>query len=402
MTNGKTDILNKWKSDFESLFRCNEERNEQLDRTCFDTDIYVNILNEPISRDEVLKAVIHAKFHKASGIDNRPAEVLKNDCAVDLLSTIINGCFNLGKVPTQWNSGVINPILKPGSDDDRQPLNYRGITLMSVPCKLYCYILNQRLSTWLEHNDILCDEQNGFRSGRICEEHMHSLYSVLNDRKISRKSSFVCFVDMRKAFDTVKHYLLWYKLQRAGVRGRFLSAIQSLYSDLRCTVRVNNDLTSWFDVEAGVKQGCILSPTLFSVYINDLTERINSLNCGINIDDNRLSILLYADDIALIAPDENSLQRMLDIVSDWCFTWKLSINSSKTKVVHFRPQSCSKTYYMFRCTDCVIDYCDSYKYLGVWMDEHLTFNKNAKELAKSASRALGSLMSKVVATGGMT
>ena len=144
---------------------------------------------------------------------------------------------------------------------------------------------------------------------------------------------------MRKAFDTVKHYLLWYKLQRAGVRGRFLSAIQSLYSDLRCTVRVNNDLTSWFDVEAGVKQGCILSPTLFSVYINDLTERINSLNCGINIDDNRLSILLYADEIALIAPDENSLQRMLD----WCFTWKLSINSSKTKAVHFRPQSCSKT-----------------------------------------------------------
>jgi len=132
-------------------------------------DIDVNILNEPISRDEVLQAVIHAKFRKASGIDNIPAEVLKNDCAVDLLFRIINGCFNLGKVPTQWNSGVINPILKPGSDDDRQPLNYRGITLMSVPCKIYCYILNQRLSTWLEHNDILCDEQNGFRSGRSCE-----------------------------------------------------------------------------------------------------------------------------------------------------------------------------------------------------------------------------------------
>jgi len=162
---------------------------------------------------------------------------------------------------------------------------------------------------------------------------------------------------MRKAFDTVEHYLLWYKLQRAGVRGRFLSTIQSLYSDLRCTVCVNNDLTPWFDVEAGVKQGCILSPTLFSVYINDLTERINSLNCGRNIDDIRL------DDIALIAPDENSLQRMLNIVSDWCLTWQLSINSSKTKVVHFRPQSCSKIDYVFRCTDYVIDYCDSYKYL---------------------------------------
>jgi len=63
---------------------------------------------------------------------------------------------------------------------------------------------------------------------------------------------------MRKAFDTVEHYLLWFKLQRAGLRGKFLTAIQSLYNDLKCTVRVNNELTPWFEVEAGVKQGCIL------------------------------------------------------------------------------------------------------------------------------------------------
>lgn len=93
VTNNKTDILNKWKSHFESLFRYSEERNEQLDRTSFDTDIDVNIVNEPISRDEVLQAVIHAKFRKAFEIDNIPAEVLKNDCAVELLFKIINGCL---------------------------------------------------------------------------------------------------------------------------------------------------------------------------------------------------------------------------------------------------------------------------------------------------------------------
>ena len=91
------------------------------------------------------------------------------------------------------------------------------------------------------------------------------------------------------------------------------------------------------------------------MYINDVAEHINSLNCGINIDDIQLSILLYGDNIASIALDENSLQRMLDIVSDWCVTWKLSINSSKTKVVHFQPQSCSKSDYVSRCTDSVID-----------------------------------------------
>ena len=130
---------------------------------------------------------MRAKLRKTAGIDDILAEVLKNDVAVNLLFQIISGCFNLGKVPVQWNSGIINPIFKQGSDDDRQPLNYPGITLISVPCKIYCSILNHRLSSWLENNNILCDEQNGFHRGRSCEEHIHSLYTILNDRKISKK-----------------------------------------------------------------------------------------------------------------------------------------------------------------------------------------------------------------------
>jgi hypothetical protein len=70
------------------------------------------------------------------------------------------------------------------ADDDRQPLNYRGITIISVPCKIYCNILNHRLSSWLENNNILCDEQNGFRRGRSCEEHIHSLYTILQGTEI--------------------------------------------------------------------------------------------------------------------------------------------------------------------------------------------------------------------------
>jgi hypothetical protein len=90
--------------------------------------------------------------------------------------------------------------------------------------------------------------------------HIHSLYTILNDCKISKKSSCV----FRGQAQSLLH----------GVRGKFLTAIQSLYNEVKCTVRVNNDLTPWFNVEAGVKQGCILSPTLFSVYINDLADRI--------------------------------------------------------------------------------------------------------------------------------
>ncbi|VDH97472.1 Hypothetical predicted protein [Mytilus galloprovincialis] len=141
---------------------------------------------------------------------------------------------------------------------------------------------------------------------------------------------------MKKAFDTVEHHLLWFKLQRVCVCGQFLSAIQSLYNDLKCTVRIKSDQTPWFSVDAGVKQACIPSPTLFSVYINTLADRINSLECGVHIDDFRLSVLLYADDISLIAPDKESLQRMLNVVTEWCAE---CVNIGKTKIVHFHPQS---------------------------------------------------------------
>ena len=100
----------------------------------------------------------------------------------------------------------------------------------------------------------------------------NTLHSIINDRKISRLSTFVCFVDMRKAFDTVQRNLLWYKLSKAGVRGKFLSALQSLYDNVSCTVRVNDQFTPWFKVNAGVKQGCLIYPSLFAFYIFYYTQ----------------------------------------------------------------------------------------------------------------------------------
>ena len=195
---------------------------------------------------------------------------------------------------------------------------------------------------------------------------------------------------------------MWFKLRKVGISGKFLSALQSLYENVTCTVRVNDRHTPWFNVDCGVKQGCLLSPTLFAAYINDLAERINNLNCGVHIDDTMLSILLYADDIALIAPDEESLQKMLDTVSEWCREWKIDINPIKSNIIHFRNKPVSRSDFPFKCSDLDIEYTSSYKYLGIWFDEHLTMDKAVKELSKSASRALGALYGKFISAGGMT
>ena len=97
-------------------------------------------------------------------------------------------------------------------------------------------------------------------------------------------------------------------------------------------MKLGNYLTDYFSIKFGVKQGCKMSSTLFSIYINDLAEEMRELNWEVNLDDTNtnISILLYADDIALIAPNEENLQTMLDCVNSWCLKWRMSLNENKT------------------------------------------------------------------------
>ena len=175
------------------------------------------------------------------------------------------------------------------------------------------------------------DEQNGFRKDCSCLEHIYLLHSILSNRQLSRKDTFVCFVDAKKAFHTVDRNCLWFKLLKIGIHGEFLKAIQSLYKSVSCTVKINDNFTEWFQVNMGVKQGCVLPPTLFSMYINDLANEIKSLRCGVAFNDTIISILLYADDIALIAGNEQYLQKMLNILSEWSKNRELASMKRKLK-----------------------------------------------------------------------
>ena len=130
-------MLERWKSDFENLLNQNSDQvivnNDNINENSYDA----TILNETITREEIAKAVEPAKLRNACGIDEIHAEVLINSTAIEFLYIICNGCFERGKVPGQWTSGIIKPIFKSGSDDKEYPLNYRGITLIAVPSKIY-------------------------------------------------------------------------------------------------------------------------------------------------------------------------------------------------------------------------------------------------------------------------
>ncbi len=123
---------------------------------------------------------------------------------------------------------------------------------------------------------------------------------------------------MRKAFDVLDHDCLLYKLHNAGLTDNMYSSIASIYSNMISCVKLNNLYNPWFNVIAGVRQGDTLFPTLFSQFINDLVQYAIDTNIGIHTDDYIIGILLYADNISIIAESEADLQKLLDVIDRWC------------------------------------------------------------------------------------
>ena len=113
-------------------------------------------------------------------------------------------------------------------------------------------------------------------------------------------------------------------------------AIRLLYTNTLACMKINNYHTDWFEINNGVCQGDTLSPTLFSFFINDLATEVKELGLGVDINGIKICILLYADDMVLIADSKSELQSVLNIMYQWCKKWRLRLNGNKTKIVHFR------------------------------------------------------------------
>ena len=408
-------VMNQWKDDFYGLYNIPIDNNQNSE---FDDEFYTSIstvlpgikayerdnteansqyaYNAPFLIDELDKVCRLLKTSKAAGPDMIPNEVLKHEGIRIMLLEFVNICFVNNVLPSAWRTAIITPIPKSASKDPCVPLNYRGISLLSCLYKLYTSLLNQRLSLHCESNDYLVDEQNGFRSARSCQDHIYVLSSVIKNRKSNGEDTFCAFVDFKKAFDWVPRDLLLYKLSNSfDIHGRLFNTLATIYSSSVAQIRINGMLTEPFDVTSGVKQGDIISPLLFSMYLNDLATGIKNLNCGLDINDYNLSILLYADDIVLIAPSERALQKMLSYIHKWCKKWRMAINTDKTQVVHFRRQKSARTNHNFSLGNDDLDIVSFYKYLGVTFDEYLNFDQNSVILAGAAGRALGLIRTKL-------
>ena len=254
---------------------------------------------------------------------------------------------------------------------------------------------------WENENRILCEPQNGFRKGRSSIDHVQSLTSIIETRKLKRQSTYAAFIDFSKAYDSINWRLLFRKLHDLGLHGHIYGAITSLYDNVKCFVRLNGLKTDYIDVTCGLKQGCIFYQQLFNLYVNDLVLRVNNLDIGIEIDDEKIAVLLYADDLVLIAAGDGDLQILLNELNVWCQNNCIKINQQKSNVIHFRPDSVMQTRFSFKCGTICLDIVSQYIYLGILLTEHMDYAKMASHVSKAANRALGLVIAKNKEFGGL-
>ena len=244
--------------------------------------------------------------------------------------------FEKSLIPNSWAFELISLIHKKG--DQRDLDNYRGICVSSALLKTLCTLLNNRLQNLCSENGLLSKNQIGFQKKCRTSDHILTLKNLVKKYvTIGKEKLYVCFVDFEKAFDSVWHKGLFKKLENYGIDGQALNLIIDLYRKTRCSVKVENNITEFFSYEKGVRQGCPLSPLLFNLYVNDLLDTINKNSTeDVHLNPiNKINALLYADDLVLISPTKDGLQRQIDTLHEYCKKWRLKINSTKTKSMVF-------------------------------------------------------------------
>ncbi len=322
-------------------------------------------LNADITLDEIAAVVKRLKRNKAAGIDGIKAEFILD--AYTILAPHLQRVFNAmlhNHFPPELAVGVIHPIYKNG--DPKDPGNYRGITVGPVLAKMFAMILDQRLAVWTEKNKLRAKGQAGFRKDHRTTDNLFIIKTLI-DQRTSRRGAklYCCFVDFKKAFDTVPRSLLWQVLVKLGVKGRILDCLQSMYaSDSACVQVPGSGATSTFACHMGVKQGCPLSPNLFGLYIDGFEDWLGAIQCTApTLAGQAIALLLYADDLALFSETAAGLQRQIDVLAEFCAARQLSVNVKKTKIVVFETRTTACQDFIYHGE--VIERVVSFRYLGV-------------------------------------
>ena len=300
------------------------------------------------------------------------------------------------------------PLFKKG--DPKDAYMYRIISLNDTLSKVYERMVMARLLPFIEEK--ISDQQHGFRKGRSTQGAGMLLAAATGMGKKPSESrnhgrTYVAFIDIRKAYPTVYRPALLYKLHKMGVTGHMYRAVEAMYHKVQNQIHMAGASSDPYTIETGLREGSVLSPVLYTVFINDLLNKLQETGEGVSIANDpqcRIAALGYADDLVLVSRTPQGLQRMLDVVADYAEEHFFQVSQSKSNVVVFdggehdaghRPQGAAMWHMhgMYNDGDMQtpdhLAEVDEYQYLGIWFHRNRTwesqFNKAAAKFWTTVS-----------------
>ena len=339
----------------------------------------------PVIPMEVSDIISLLNTGKSIGPNSIPTKLLKilslHICSP--LSDIINDSFQSGTFPEKLQLAKVIPLFKKGC-----PLtasNYRPISLLSVFSKIIEKVVYKRLYDFLELHNILFNFQFGFRASHSINHALISLTEMIKNTLDNKRFGCGIFLDLQKAFDTVNHEILLNKLEHYGIRGIALTWFRSYLSNREQYVSVNGYNSQNLNVTCGVPQGSVLGPLLFLIYINDIPNTSS-----------KFAFYLFADDTSIYFESGNleQLQKVVNSelkhIKKWLDANKLALNVDKTNFVIFHsPQKPLYENITIKFGKQHVTKANHVKFLGLLLDENLSWKHHLSELSKKLARTCG-------------
>lgn len=349
-----------------------------------DKNINVNFYLAKTSAEEISSVINDLKRSVSPGHDGISCDILKflNKTISPYLSAVINKILDEGIFPQCLKWARITPVFKSGDKTDCN--NYRPISVLNILSKIVEKIIYTRLMKFLEENEILNAHQYGFLKSKNTLSAITYLTELVNSGIDKKFYNRILFLDFKKAFDMVHHEILLMKLKNLGIEGKSFKLFQSYLTDRYQITKIDKYESDPHKIEYGVPQGSVLGPILFLIYVNDLGE--------MNLEG---KLIMYADDVALVFSGEKNstlLKMRNDIkkVTEWCAKNNMYLNERKCVYMNFNEKN--REIENVEINNCYIKKVDNYKYLGVEIDNKLTFC-NQIEKIKNKIRSFCGILS---------
>ena len=236
------------------------------------------------------------KKGKSAGVDNIPAELVQagGEDVITALTTICDKMWQTGEWPTPWTQSLVITLPKKGKLQQLQ--NYRTISLISYPSKVMLKIILKRLKPKAEK--IVAEEQAGFRAGRSTTKQIFNLRILCKKYLQHQQDLYHVFIDFKNAFDRAWHAALWASMKKNIISANLIRVIKNLYDKATSAVLFNSSVGDWFRTTVGVRQGCLLSPTLFNIFLERImTDASEDHEGTVSIGGRTITNLRFADDI---------------------------------------------------------------------------------------------------------